>query len=296
MAALTRLPHRRGATTSGPDEHRPVRPGRAGQNAACANQWSRSAVSPDTSKTGSRHIRRPYSSRRRSAAGPRTAAEAAWALFSPSGTGRRPSGSSRTRHASPAAPPASVRSNARISPSPRHLSPAHLLLQPSRRASGSPTSDPSGRPSGAGRGPAGRCRGWSGSPLPGVARLHSRDAGDRRGSERHRGCAQDRRTAPRRRSLMAVRMPGINGIEATRRITDAGGRSRVPVLTTFDVDEYVHAARRAGASGFLPGTRAPQDGSRARTRGWSPSPNASAKSSSPSAGAGPTARSPPATS
>jgi len=51
--------------------------------------------------------------------------------------------------------------------------------------------------------------------------------------------------------LMDVRMPGIEGIEATRRIVDAGGRSRVLVLTTFDLDEYAHAALRAGASGFL---------------------------------------------
>ncbi|MDX2661082.1 response regulator transcription factor [Streptomyces stelliscabiei] len=51
--------------------------------------------------------------------------------------------------------------------------------------------------------------------------------------------------------LMDVRMPGMDGIEATRRITAAGGRSRVLVLTTFDIDEYVHAALRAGASGFL---------------------------------------------
>ncbi|MEV6794887.1 response regulator transcription factor [Streptomyces sp. NPDC051320] len=51
--------------------------------------------------------------------------------------------------------------------------------------------------------------------------------------------------------LMDVRMPGMDGIEATRRITAAGGRSRVLVLTTFDLDEYAHAALRAGASGFL---------------------------------------------
>ncbi|MFG2633341.1 response regulator [Streptomyces sp. NPDC048362] len=62
-----------------------------------------------------------------------------------------------------------------------------------------------------------------------------------------------RRTAELRPDvvLMDVRMPGMDGIEATRRITEAGGRSRVLVLTTFDVDEYVHAALRAGASGFL---------------------------------------------
>ncbi|GLX52703.1 response regulator [Streptomyces sp. MB22_4] len=51
--------------------------------------------------------------------------------------------------------------------------------------------------------------------------------------------------------LMDIRMPGMDGIEATRRIVAAGGRSRVLVLTTFDLDEYVHAALRAGASGFL---------------------------------------------
>lgn len=51
--------------------------------------------------------------------------------------------------------------------------------------------------------------------------------------------------------LMDVRMPGIDGIEATRRIVAAGGRSRILVLTTFDLDEYAHAALRAGASGFL---------------------------------------------
>ncbi|QOV36677.1 response regulator transcription factor [Streptomyces ferrugineus] len=51
--------------------------------------------------------------------------------------------------------------------------------------------------------------------------------------------------------LMDVRMPGMDGIEATRRIVAAGGRSRILVLTTFDLDEYVHAALRAGASGFL---------------------------------------------
>ncbi|MFI6449535.1 response regulator [Kitasatospora sp. NPDC050543] len=51
--------------------------------------------------------------------------------------------------------------------------------------------------------------------------------------------------------LMDVRMPGMDGIEATRHIVAAGGRCRVLVLTTFDMDEYAHAALRAGASGFL---------------------------------------------
>ena len=51
--------------------------------------------------------------------------------------------------------------------------------------------------------------------------------------------------------LMDVRMPEVDGIEATRRIVDSGSAARILVLTTFDLDEYVYAAIRAGASGFL---------------------------------------------
>jgi DNA-binding NarL/FixJ family response regulator len=51
--------------------------------------------------------------------------------------------------------------------------------------------------------------------------------------------------------LMDVRMPVLDGIEATRRIAGTDSRTRVIMLTTFDIDEYVFAAIRAGASGFL---------------------------------------------
>jgi DNA-binding NarL/FixJ family response regulator len=51
--------------------------------------------------------------------------------------------------------------------------------------------------------------------------------------------------------LMDIRMPELDGIEATRKLVAGGSSARIIVLTTFDLDEYVHAAIRAGASGFL---------------------------------------------
>jgi DNA-binding NarL/FixJ family response regulator len=51
--------------------------------------------------------------------------------------------------------------------------------------------------------------------------------------------------------IMDIRMPGMDGIEATQIITAGGMRARVLVLTTFDDDDYVYGALRAGASGFL---------------------------------------------
>jgi DNA-binding NarL/FixJ family response regulator len=51
--------------------------------------------------------------------------------------------------------------------------------------------------------------------------------------------------------LMDVRMPVMDGLEATRQITEQAEKTRVIVLTTFDLDEYVYGALRNGASGFL---------------------------------------------
>ena len=72
------------------------------------------------------------------------------------------------------------------------------------------------------------------------------------------GEAPDGATAVRRTAeldpdvvIMDVRMPGMDGIEATREIVREHGRSRVLILTTFDIDEYAFPGLRAGASGFL---------------------------------------------
>ena len=52
-------------------------------------------------------------------------------------------------------------------------------------------------------------------------------------------------------ALMDIRMPNVDGLEATRRLAEAGSATRILILTTFDLDEYVYEGLRAGASGFL---------------------------------------------
>lgn len=87
--------------------------------------------------------------------------------------------------------------------------------------------------------------------------------------------------------LMDIRMPRLDGIEATRRLL-SGRRvhARVLILTTFDHDEYVYEALRAGASGFLLKT-APRASSRARSGPWP-----QARPSTPSASRPPPSRRP----
>ena len=59
--------------------------------------------------------------------------------------------------------------------------------------------------------------------------------------------------------VMDVRMPTMDGIEATRRVTASDAPPKVLILTTFDLDEYVYDALRAGASGFLLKDRPPEE-------------------------------------
>ena len=70
------------------------------------------------------------------------------------------------------------------------------------------------------------------------------------GSDGAEAIATVRRTRPDV-VLMDVRMPRMDGLEATRRLLGDGAQCRVIMLTTFDLDEYVYAALQAGASGFL---------------------------------------------
>jgi DNA-binding NarL/FixJ family response regulator len=59
--------------------------------------------------------------------------------------------------------------------------------------------------------------------------------------------------------LMDIRMPGLDGLGATRRITSLTPATRVLILTTFEIDEYVFEALRSGASGFLGKSAEPQE-------------------------------------
>jgi len=59
--------------------------------------------------------------------------------------------------------------------------------------------------------------------------------------------------------VMDIRMPVLDGLEATRRLTAEAGGERILILTTFDLDEYVYEALRAGASGFMLKDAPPED-------------------------------------
>ncbi len=72
-------------------------------------------------------------------------------------------------------------------------------------------------------------------------------------------CLDTLRTVPADVVLMDVRMPRVDGVEATRRLLEQDRAPRVIVLTTFDLDEYAFTALRAGASGFLLKDAPPED-------------------------------------
>ncbi len=77
------------------------------------------------------------------------------------------------------------------------------------------------------------------------------DARTRRGSRRRRTRLALAHELDPDVILMDIRMPKLDGVEATRRLVETGTRARILVLTTFDIDEYVYAAVHAGASGYL---------------------------------------------
>ena len=88
--------------------------------------------------------------------------------------------------------------------------------------------------------------------LPGARRRRAGPRGRRRGRATAREAVELARPQRPDVVLMDVRMPEMDGIEATRRIAaDRDRRSGCSILTTFDLDEYVFGALRAGASGFL---------------------------------------------
>jgi DNA-binding NarL/FixJ family response regulator len=73
------------------------------------------------------------------------------------------------------------------------------------------------------------------------------------------GAVRLARQVPADVMVMDVRMPGMDGVAATREICQAAERPRVLILTTFDLDEYAFAALRAGASGFLLKSAPPEE-------------------------------------
>src|SRR5947209_8170330 len=93
---------------------------------------------------------------------------------------------------------------------------------------------------------------------PGSARFSSRNRTSR-SSEAADGLEALTQVAALRPGvvLMDIRMPNLNGIEATRRIVGAGYDTKVVILTTYGLDEYVYNALLAGAAGFLLKTEAP---------------------------------------
>ncbi len=86
--------------------------------------------------------------------------------------------------------------------------------------------------------------------LPHDLGLPARHRGGRRGRRRIRSTGPEPKPPPRRRTH-GCRMPGMDGLQATRQLLATGQGPRVLMLTTFDLDEYVYDALRAGASGFL---------------------------------------------